>query len=74
MNVIGKYLWEIQNDPAWHHSIEEALSLLEAIQKETIKFSPTDKEELLDLLRISAVKKQRRLTRRILQKQDNWND
>jgi deoxyuridine 5'-triphosphate nucleotidohydrolase len=74
MNVIGKHLWEIQNDPEWHQKVEQALPLLEAIQKETIEFSPGDKEQLLDLLRINSIKKQRKLTRKILQAQDDWSD
>jgi deoxyuridine 5'-triphosphate nucleotidohydrolase len=74
MNVIGKHLWDIQNDPEWNSSVEEALPLLEAVRQKQIKFSPDDEQQLKDLLRINSVKKQRKMTRRILQKQDDWPD
>ena len=74
MNVIGKHLWDMANDPEWNSDVENALPLLEVIRKDPMKFSPADRKKLKDLLSIHSLKKQRKLTRKILKDQDDWED
>ena len=74
MNVIGKHLWELSNDPEWTEDIENALPLLECVRKDQMDLTPADRKKLLDLLSITSLKKQRKLTRRILQGQADWHE
>ena len=72
MNVIGKHLWEMCNDPEWSSDIEDFLPLLETIRTKPMNFTPADQKQLTDLLKIHSLKKQRKLTRKILQSQADW--
>ena len=75
LNVIGEHLWELRHDPEWHHQIEEAIPCLEVMKKDTYQdLSEEDKQALQKALLASSVKKQRKLTRRLLQQRPDWHD
>ena len=75
LNIIAEYLWELQHDPEWHHKIEEALPCLEVMKKDTYQdLSDEDKQALQKALMASLVKKQQKLTRKLLQQQLDWNN
>lgn len=45
INVIGKQLWELYNDPEWTKDLENALPLLKCIHKDQMDCTPPDKKE-----------------------------
>ena len=75
LNVIAEHLWDLRHDPEWHNEIEEALPCLEVMKKDTYQdLSQEDKQALQKALMASSVKKQRKLTRKLLQQRPDWND
>jgi len=74
LNIVGKHLWDIAYDPEWSSDIEDFLPLLETIRKDPMHFSPADCKQLTDLLSVHSLKKQQKLTRKILKTQDDWKD
>ena len=73
LNILGSHLWQLKYDPEWNSAVEEALPLLEVIKSgEYENIAKEDQEKLLDVLHVSSLKKQRKLTRQRLQKLDEW--
>ena len=65
LSIISDHIWDLRYDPEWHAEAEDALPILEVIQKEgTYNNLPeSDKVKLQDvLLKAASVKKQRKLT------------
>ena len=72
LNIIGEHLWELQNDPEWQQEIEEALPCLEVMKGDTYAdLSEEDKAALHKALQAKLVKKQRKLTRKLLQQRND---
>ena len=46
MNVIGKHLWEIHNDPDWAEQINNAMPALKAINRSDTVFTKNDKAQM----------------------------
>ena len=77
MNIIGKHLWEIQNDAAWSEQVDNAIPILESQSKNACVLTKEDRKSLIQAgfpVRIQAVKAQKKLTRRFLKKQTDWSD
>ena len=75
LNIIGEHLWELRHDPEWHQEIEEAILCLELMKQNTYQdLSEEDKSALQKALMASSVKKQRKLTRKLLQQCQDWHD
>ena len=77
LNIISDHIWDLRYNPEWHAEAEDALPILEVIRKEgTYENLPEqDKVKLQDvLLKAASVKKQRKLTRRILKELPDWKD
>ena len=77
MNIIGKHLWEIQNDAAWSEQVDNAIPILESQSKNACVLTKEDRKSLIQAgfpVRIQAVKTQKKLTRRFLKKQTDWSD
>ncbi len=85
MNIIGTHLHDISNSPEWNLAANEevAISLddTKAAHLSTLQAPRLHKHKLWSNLRnlpswykIAALKKRKKLTRKFLQKQDDWND
>jgi hypothetical protein len=85
MNVIGCHLWEMHSDPIYHKDkTEEIVHPVSTILGASInslykkKYGKNNTWHLMKHLphwyKITAVKKRRKLTRRYLLKQPDWND
>ena len=88
LNIIGRHLWEIKNDPQWQQKIDEELVILphntSQIKKLTINNHKklnknrlwSDMRRLPNWYKLKTVKTNRRmkLTRRKLLLQPDWND
>ena len=75
MNVLGEHLWELRHDPKWNEALEEALPCLEVMKKDTYhELSQSEKELLHRTLKTASVKKQRKLTRKLLQQRPDWKE
>jgi len=51
LNIVGKHLWDIANDPEWSSDIENFLPLLETIRKDPMHFSPADQKHSVHSLK-----------------------
>ena len=75
MNVLGEHLWELWHDPEWNEALEEALACLEVMRKDTYnELSQSERELLHRALKTVTVKKQRKLTRKLLQQRPDWKE
>ena len=75
LNIIGDHLWELRYNPEWQSKIEEALPCLEVMQKDTyVELSIDNKAALHKALQASSIKKQQKLTQRLLQQRPDWHD
>ena len=75
LNIIGEHLWELRHDPEWQSDVEEALLCLEVMKKDTYQeLSEEDKTTLHKVLQATSVKKQRKLTRWLLQQRQDWHN
>ena len=75
LNIIGEHLWDLRHDPEWQEAIEEALPCLEVMKADTYSdLSEEDKTALHKALQAKSVKKQRKLTRKLLKQRDDWHD
>ena len=62
-------------NPEWHHETEEAIPCLEVMKKDTYQdLSEVDKQALQKALLASSVKKQRKVTHKLLQQRPDWHD
>ena len=63
LNILGTHLWQIRYDPEWNSAVEEALPLLKVIKSQEYEdIAKEDREKLMDVLRVSSLKKQWKLT------------
>ena len=76
LNIIGKHLFEIRNEPQWNKEVDDAI-----IYPEKPKIlSATAREEWLRninvhaCIKVQALKRRKKLTRRILKQQEDWHD
>ena len=85
MNIIAQHLWDIKNEPEWTiNSNEEVVhpvsaNLLQNISgkyKKNLKMNKLwyQQHSLPPWYKVAKVKKRRKLTRRYLMKQADWND
>ncbi len=77
MNIIGKHLWDIQNDAAWSERVNNAIPFLESVNRDTVVLTKEDRKSLINAgfpVRIHSVKTQRKLTRKILKQRQDWPD
>jgi deoxyuridine 5'-triphosphate nucleotidohydrolase len=87
INIIGEHLWDIKNDPDWSKQITEELALpitaANASKITKLTRSKLGKDKFWNLLqqlpkwyKVGALKKskRKRLTRRYLLQQPDWND
>ena len=77
LNIISDHIWDLYYDPEWHAAAEDVLPILEVIRKEGTydNLLEQDKVKLQDvLLKAAPVKKQCKLTCRILKDLSNWDD
>jgi deoxyuridine 5'-triphosphate nucleotidohydrolase len=85
LNIIGQHLYDIKNDPEWQTEINEELvhdinpKIISKIDKLHIK--PLKKNKLWHYLKntqmshkINAITKRKKLTRRFLKQQPDWDD
>jgi dUTP pyrophosphatase len=64
LNVIAEHLWALKNLPEWSENVKNA------IESNSINMS----DKTMKRLAINKLAKQKKLTRRILKQQDDWND
>ena len=64
LNVIAEHLWALKNLPEWSENVKNA------IESNSINIS----DKTMKRLAINKITKQKKLTRRILKQQDDWND
>ena len=80
LNIIGQYLWDIKNHPEWQQDVHQTI-----IQPHVLTLKLLKKVVVMDrtwinlqtkqnIFKIAAIKKRKRLTRRVLQLQEDWND
>jgi len=88
LNVIGEHLWHLKHDPEFLEDAEEFLPLLEVLRTDphlvskeeqtrlfkALKFSEEERAEFSNLFRVYSVKKQRKLTRELLKRREDWID
>ena len=78
MNIIGKHLWDIQNDPDWSERVNYAMPAMEALNRNDNVFTKNDKARMHHAyLQINTVKSKptgKKLTRKRLKAQDDWNE
>ena len=76
MNIIGKHLWDIQNDPAWAERVNNAMPAMEAINRNDTVFTKNDKAQMHHAgMHIKTVKvTSKKLTRKRLKAQSDWHE
>ena len=75
LNIIGEHLWELSHNPEWQQEIEEALPCLEVVKEDMYAdLSDEDKAALHKALQAKSVKKQPKLTRKLLKQRNDWHD
>ena len=85
VNIIAQHLYEIKNEPEWNLASNEEIvhpvtnELLKSMGKSGTKYLKCNKlwsqlHQLPSWYRIAKVKKRRKLTRRFLLNQTDWND
>jgi deoxyuridine 5'-triphosphate nucleotidohydrolase len=86
LNIIGEHLWEIKNNPDWNKTIQEEL-VADIDESKAKRIYPNYNKKKIGInklygnmsilptwVKIKAIKKKKKLTRRILLKQEDWND
>ena len=76
MNIIGQHLWEIQNDPAWAERVNNAMPAMEALNRDDVIFTKNDRARMHHAgMHVKAAKVTgKKLTRKRLKAQDDWNE
>ena len=76
MNIIGKHLWDIQNDPAWAERVNNAMPAMEAINRNDTVFTKNDKAQMHHAgMHIKTAKVTgKKLTRKRLKAQSDWHE
>jgi deoxyuridine 5'-triphosphate nucleotidohydrolase len=85
LNVIGKHLWEIRNTPEWNTKVQEEI-VFHLADEQKLKIEKDHKKKLGSNKlwhqmhhapkgsKLAALKKRKKLTRRFLKQQDDWDD
>ena len=78
MNIVGKHLWEISHRPEWNKTIDENIISPYVLDQDN---QPKKKYQKMiktlppyAALKIAAIKRPKKLTRRYLQQQLDWTD
>ena len=77
MNMIGKHLWEIQNDPDWSERVNNAVPVMEALNRNDTIFNKNDQARMAHAgmpIYINAAKMTKKLTRKRLKAQKDWHE
>ena len=78
MNIIAKHLWELNHKPEWSKDIDEDIItpfVLDADKKIKTKYSPVARKRgKLATMQCKITKAPKKLTRKYLKQQDDWDD
>ena len=73
-------MWDIKNNPEWQKEVNESIIHLHVLTLKSLKqvtfmdFTWRDLSTKYSNFKIAALKKRKRLTRRVLQLQADWSD
>ena len=77
LNIVGQHMWELRHDPEWNARTEGALPILQAVWDPDSNIPSTKALKISKLItkgmKLSSLKKQRKLTRTKLMKMDDWS-
>lgn len=80
MNIIGKHLWEISHSPAWNKNVDDELVapiVIDNNKPNQVKRKYMTRARMknkLPLIKTAVIKRPKKLTRRYLIQQDDWDN